>query len=105
MAASYLDALDDISDLDDWNAELGRSEDGLFTLTERPTHRDWHGLVVIYLADYPTGRLHPLETDVWSIAFRPDGALQRLPDYEVRGVPNDSKPGSGARVTKVTPAR
>jgi hypothetical protein len=105
MAAGYLNALGDISDIDDWNGELCRSEDGLFTLAKRPTHRDWPGPLVIYFADYPTGRPHPFETDIWYIAFRPDGTPQRLPDYEVPGVPNNSKPGSGARTTKVTRTR
>jgi Domain of unknown function (DUF4279) len=104
LAASYLSAIADISD-PDWNGELCRSEDGLFTLAERPTHRDWPGPLVIYLADYPTGRPNPFETDIWYIAFRANGALQRLPDYEVPGVPNNSKLGSGARATKVNRAR
>lgn len=105
IAAGYLKALDDIGDIDDWNGELCRSEDGLFTLTERPTHRDWPGPLVIYFADYPTGRPHPFETDTWYIAFRPDGALQRLPDYEVQGAPDNSEPGSGAPATKITRVR
>lgn len=105
MAAGYLDALLDISDPDDWNCELSRSEDGLFTLTQRPTHRDWPGPLVIYLANYPTGRPHPFEIDIWYIAFGPDGALQPLPHYEVPGAPNNSKLGSGAKATKVTRAR
>ena len=104
IAAGYLDALLDISDPDDWSGELCRSEDGLFTLTERPTHRDWPGPLVIYLADYPRGRPYPFETDIWYIAFRANGALQRLPDYETPG-PNNSKHGSGARATKLTRAR
>jgi hypothetical protein len=104
IAAGYLDALLDTSDLDDWSCELCRSEDGLFTLTERPTHRDWPGPLVIYLADYPTGRPYPFETDFWYIAFRANGALQRLPDYEAPG-PNNSKLGSGARAAKVNRAR
>ena len=104
LAASYLSAIADICD-PDWNGELCRSEDGLFTLAERPTYRDWPGPLVIYLADYPTGRPYPFETDIWYIAFRANGALQRLPDYEVPGVPNNSKLGSGARATKVNRAR
>jgi Domain of unknown function (DUF4279) len=105
LAAGYLDALADISDPDDWNGELCRSEDGLFTLAERPTHRDWPGPLVIYLADCPTGRPHPFDTDIWYIAFKPNGTLQRLPDYEVPGVPDNSKLRSGARATKITQAR
>lgn len=105
IAAGYLKALDDISDIDDWTGELCRSEDGLFTLTERPTHRDWPGPLIIYFADYPTGRPRPFETDIWYVAFRPDGALQRLPDYEVPGEPGNSKLSSGARATKVTRVR
>ena len=66
LAASYLSAIADISD-PDWNGELCRSEDGLFTLAERPTHRDWPGPLVIYLADYPTGRPYPFETDICTL--------------------------------------
>jgi hypothetical protein len=102
-AHGYLDALGDASEVDDWNGELCRTEDGLFTLAERSTHPDWPGPLVIYLADCPTGRPYPFDTDIWYMAFRPDGALHRLPDYEVPEGVNNPEVSPGNEVTPTHP--
>ncbi len=102
LARSYLDALMDVSDPEDSNGELCRTEDGVFTLAQRPTYREWPGPLVIYLAEVPAGRPYPFDTEIWYIAFRPDGSLQRLPDYEVPDSANDSELSQGSQANEIT---